>query len=691
MANEVTISQETAEGIIDQLLHGYADGHRLLQASRRIPDDLSRLILRMSDLSGSNRAEGFDEYITGYPLPSVRSYALAKTWYAPEMARPGCVWTHTILIPASVMEQIPSLTIMQTLFKRPGNADQQTAYSRAIRFSELPLNASGAGDSKGEMSSKLAELVFHHYREGAKPIVLPSYTSGDFTEEIFAIWSQQWPSLRMRLTFCTGSLSSRSYEKRPFDVQCVPAPLVREVIREMSELQSGQPEVISSLNDEIPSWAETAATDARSFSGGDLRSFLWSVTDSNASRSDFVPLVYLFDALHASSSLPGLIDALAKTFPKPDDGRGVKSLFLGATATALKQWRFQEHEILLELGRTSRFGSFDASSLSLKPRAAELCLTNPAAAKRLIPTLFGSALNPLGEQILEGLISAADHGIVWDLARERAELLPTLFRLNPQLATSPQLWLEGSDRRRELIDSLKSVADADLVDRVVRAILDSGTHGVIRTALDRWGKDATFAILKWTNSHAGHMWEETREALFFQIPYVMDWVGHHSDANFDCLVSIAHIVAPYSYQIVQYDSMIWLEVLEALKDTGKEMEITYLSTFVLALAFGNAPPAPVRLLALSFERVHEIAESNRMSDEAWTIMAPLVPELSRYSNWDKCERLRRALVGAFIRHAWPVSALKQTVKDKRLRRNIMKSVRKVDGGAEYFRRLHVSD
>src|SRR5271169_1085273 len=92
-----------------QLLHGYSEGHRLLESSFKPQDDLTRLMLRMSDLSGSSIVRGFEEYITGYPLASINAYALAKTWYAPEMPRPGCVWTHTIVIPEQTLSEISNL------------------------------------------------------------------------------------------------------------------------------------------------------------------------------------------------------------------------------------------------------------------------------------------------------------------------------------------------------------------------------------------------------------------------------------------------------------------------------------------------------------------------------------------------------------------------------------------------------
>src|SRR4051812_5480513 len=99
MANEIKReTQAVGHALVHQTLHGYSEGHRLLAASVALPDDAQHLMLRMSDLSGPQVIQGFEEYLTGYPVPSLSAYAFAKTWYADEMRRPGCVWTHTLLL-----------------------------------------------------------------------------------------------------------------------------------------------------------------------------------------------------------------------------------------------------------------------------------------------------------------------------------------------------------------------------------------------------------------------------------------------------------------------------------------------------------------------------------------------------------------------------------------------------------------
>src|SRR5438445_647091 len=142
MANALTSVVNVENGsdlLVHQLMHGYADGHRLVEGSLKLPDDLTRLTLRMSDLSGPNMRSGFEEYLTGYPLSSIDAYAFARTWYASEMPRPGCVWTHTLVIPATAMARIPSLGALEALFKRPTEGAFSGSYGTPIPL-EAVLN-----------------------------------------------------------------------------------------------------------------------------------------------------------------------------------------------------------------------------------------------------------------------------------------------------------------------------------------------------------------------------------------------------------------------------------------------------------------------------------------------------------------------------------------------------------------------
>jgi len=228
---------------------------------------------------------------------------------------------------------------------------------------------------------------------------------------------------------------------------------------------------------------------------------------------------------------------------------------------------------------------------------------------------------------------------------------------------------------------------SDLIKGTVRALLESGSDEFMRRALDLWGKDAVFEMLDWTALHDGAMSDTCRDALRQHLPDVMDWVESKSVQSFGAFYSIVRIVGPYASKISQRDSVVWLRNFRHLQSQGREGEVILISAFLLALGLSNSPPSPVELILESFERVHEAARTDRLSDTAWVIVEPFVPELSWLYNWDKCERLRRGLVSAFVRYEWPTSGLKMAIKDNEILRQLVRSAKRVDGAEQFGRAI----
>ena len=73
---------------IEQALHGYYEGHKLLASSVETFSQTDRR--KMSILSDWDEYVPDQEdssYLTCYPLPNSPYYVVAKTWYASEMKR----------------------------------------------------------------------------------------------------------------------------------------------------------------------------------------------------------------------------------------------------------------------------------------------------------------------------------------------------------------------------------------------------------------------------------------------------------------------------------------------------------------------------------------------------------------------------------------------------------------------------
>ena len=667
---------------IHQTLHGYSDGHRLLDGSLKLADEVSRVVLRMSDLSGSNAAPGFEEYITGYPLEAMNLYALAKTWHAPEMPRPGCVWTHTLFIPNDCMSQIPDLLALTTLFRRPQGPTNVRGYSGDIQFEPLEDSIS-LKEKNGR--TQIADLLETLYNQKKDSVLIGAQNSRSYESPIFRIWSQQWPQLRRVFTFCTGALSARGFNGKPFDIQCVPMSLVREIIAVTASKQSQELTGLIKSEEPRPAWLTLALEDALSNQGLAFRRMLWEFGDT-PNRELFEPLSRLIVKLSelTESSLEEAIELVAEGFPESDSGTRLKqALFKHGDNESIVP-HFDEGELLAAFARTPRHSAFSGEMLHLKRRASQLCLSDQQSASRTISQLFRSPVNPLGEDILAGLVEAINPVIARSVTIEQPQFLPTLFRAKPELGTSADLWIAGGDRKRELFEALVAHKELDhsLVEKIVQALAASDSEFLLRRALEIWGKPAVFGIFDMVASGRLTLTENVRGALIFHTPSIVQWLLTHESCSLETTVKAAHVVAPCSDQIRHFRYDIWLNAFKDLLKQGDERETNYLAALLLALGFQNAPPDALALVELTFNRIHQVAWDDKIPDHTWLILEPLVPHLFWLHDWDKCERLRRGLVEAFVKFRWPVIKLADCVKGEFFLQKVVDSARHVDGGRE---------
>ena len=128
---------------LQQALHGYADGHRQLALSTQLKPRDVKTMLVLSDLSGPSAAIEPAGYLTGYPLSDSKMYAIAQADLAGPRdvaLRPGCVWTHTILIDFADIATLSDASTLLPLFRRP-TSESTAGYGASV---ETPLDSSAA-------------------------------------------------------------------------------------------------------------------------------------------------------------------------------------------------------------------------------------------------------------------------------------------------------------------------------------------------------------------------------------------------------------------------------------------------------------------------------------------------------------------------------------------------------------------
>jgi len=682
--------------LIHQSFHGYSEGHRLLESSIKLPDEIARLMLRMSDLSGGSIFPGFEEYLTGYPITSLNVYVFAKTWYAAEMPRPGCVWTHSLILQFKDFEAIPSLAQLTKLFARPKDLKSQKisgAYANSLRFA-LEITDIPTGLEDPSVSTQLNALVNALYACKKRNLLVAAPSSTSFENSILGIWSQQWPSLRSNFSFCTGALSARGFAGKPFNIQFAPPQLIREITTSALAKQSQEMSVLSrDIVATDKTWIDSTVIDAKLPNGGQFRTLLWSMADGNR-LDDFEGFASLVAQSQADRSIPlvNLIPLVAKQFPEKSCGVTLKRNFFGETRPSILEFRFSEWEILSELSVSENSGAFDSENLNLRSRAKNLCIDSPDDAKQLISKLFRGPINSLGEDVLAGLLEAMNPEIAKRITREQPHFLPTLFRAKPELGTSADLWRAAGDHVRELFESLSSSGNLndEHITAISEAIVSGGAETLVKRALDKWGKPAALGILNHLLQSGNELSERVMGDLTFHNEIIMEWLIASPDRPLFAKINCAHIVAPYSYQIQKFGTDIWLRTYQELREQSKRKELNYLATLLLALGLQNAPPVAVKVTALCFEHIHQLSWDDKMPDANWIILDPIVPHLAWIHDWDKCERLRRALIEAFVKFDWHPELLHDCIKSDDLLCRVLQSAKRVDGGYEHFKKYHKS-
>lgn len=203
--------------ILHQLVHGYAHGHALLGGSTQLEREDMDLVARLSDLSGAlGPGLEISSYLTLYPLPSQKYFAIARTWPDESAPRAGCVFTHTILVPLEAWA-IDSAPIRFAAALRAPSRETLSHHNNPIRFIPEGQGRCSAREPLGD------SLIQRYFGEGLTPLVWFGALNPE--SAAWCVIQAMWPSLRARFACCTLSLQPRTLDDRPFDLVFAPPPM----------------------------------------------------------------------------------------------------------------------------------------------------------------------------------------------------------------------------------------------------------------------------------------------------------------------------------------------------------------------------------------------------------------------------------------------------------------------------------
>ncbi|WP_294642963.1 hypothetical protein [uncultured Aureimonas sp.] len=640
---------------VEQTLHGYSGGHRLLTGSVQLPDAAARAMLLLSDASGGRSPDPRHGYLTGYPLPRTSTYVLARTWAAPEMSRPGCVWTHSLLIGFADLATLSGAGRLLELFRRPGASF--SGYDR-----RLPLGLTVAETPASTGREDAGALLNALYLQPTCRVEMRSEDPASDEELLLAVWLQQWPRLRRSFRFCTSTGADRSSEGAPFDVQIAPGDAGQERGSLIGAASIRREPVDPVLAD--------ALLDLRR--PGPLRAFLRRVGgDVPKGRSAMVALCRLHaavdDTVKMGASFGEALDALDAL--GPGQAQAARDLLLDRALASVDRLDDRTFAFVRE-GLSSDRLAIDAATGSRIVRA--LWLRSPRA---LIETIGrGDVLSPFASDLVSRLPARE----LMDAALSDPATIDTLMPLRPDMLAMPELWTA----RKVMPSGALDVVRAAEAPAVLEAVVAAGRVDLAVEVVRHFGAAETLATVAALSDVSGAALVRWLNAVATD-PRSLGGVLSSGLLGRAVLLGLANRLDPDAVPN-DYGEDPWLSALRSFRWRDDPEDVD-LAAFLMARALGTVSRSSAELLRTSFDRLHRaIAGGDPPSAGAWRSVERRLPWTFPWLEWDRCGRLREAAASTFVERRLDPAVFVRLTDDGPVFKRLAEAAARTRAGRHYL-------
>jgi hypothetical protein len=653
-----------SEIVVQQTLHGYRDGHRLLASSLQLPSEAKATLLALSDMSGPSMVGGFEQYVSGYPVESLQMYAFAGTWYAPEMPRPGCVWTHTLLIRFEDLHALRSAEIPFAHLTRPDLQQGFEGYSTSVVLEHSPpLYGRGLSDFAvpsfiGGAFQSVASAIF----STRSPVLLERASSDEDISLVRLLWDLQWGALRKKFKFCTGSLTPRRVGSDDFDFQILP-PKQRSRFSRMSDAHfASNDNTISDFD--VVNWDALVDT----FDGMPNPKFknylqvLGPLTPPE--RPSVGSLAHLYQRLMAPISNLEVIELLRASrmmFPEPSE-EFERQLLLHVIPGTLKA----KAPFTSTLKAVCSLGEGNGKVIGELARMAW-----QSEKTEMIDLLVSEmpeppAADPFAHNYLVSLIADVVEAKDVDLILDRApQAFGPLAFFNARVLTFPQVW--KSELARMMQGLLETVLPkgAPFFDETFSATLNAENLGAASYFLNTDPGVSVPQLLDWLESYPQANFEKIRSMMDGRGKFAIAWLKNKSEISAHTAAIILDSCRYDIRLIGDVSPSVWRS-LAAAKSLWDDDLYLRSRIVLLRLALGIRDRVGSELSAATFGFVHEAVLRNRLPGGYWDVLRPVLPGFAWWEEWDRGEQLRQGLMDRFIENPWPPEAFEKIVREKGL-------------------------
>ncbi|HEY4361434.1 MAG TPA: hypothetical protein VGN17_10705 [Bryobacteraceae bacterium] len=628
-----------------QALFGYDGGHHLLGSSLPLSTDVKHQLAVATDLSGSAPVGGFDASFTGLPLTGINYYALFCTWLAPEMPRPGCVWSHVLFIEFADLANLGELGELRSAFRHPSSASESSVYQSQLTFF---FDRSVVKTTAPMERSRMREILAALYMTPDQSVVATTNDAAQLEDLIFSIWSQQWPRLRRGFRFSSGSFADRGRTGSQFDLQVSPLANQRAWQRSAKYLLLNN-ESTPDNTSIAPKWLRDAEEDLVEPDHKGFRSFLRSYgADVDDPRSAFARLGAAFYCLERAENEDSILpfETIGSLFPERSD------------ALTLKNWMIKKFTSIRDqgsVGRSLAIVSFLLSSESAAPYAAVVLDLSqlareawPIEKKEVLTFLAHLIRQPEGPSAISfavGVANAIQPNDLRLIADERPELIPVVIGHRPALATHVEAWELPTNTQWRMYEALDSLAlGNEEWGEIMAAMLIAATNVAVREAVERAGSYAIEGALRWLSHSVSQQYlpsQGWRDALAEAATSRLQNTNLFSPT---ALAFCSWLVPPKVVRETLNAARKDVQQLarQALEELPAPLRL-HTAFLVVTLGLRAGGNEGIELLSRGFFPVYDALASDNYSSDSWQLLSTELPHLGIWKEWDRCRKLRKAV------------------------------------------------
>jgi hypothetical protein len=623
---------------LDQALFGYSQGHRLIAASAGLDRESSRVLRSVTDMRFGTHSRSF---LTVLPLPRMGSHAFIKTWPASAALRPGSVWSHVLLVPHVVLDDVPSVRPLQTLFVQP---------TRQMEEDQRALVGVFAGKLKLDMAAHvppipndranqrdLEKLVSAAYGE-SEPIEVVVDFAEYFDDSVLGLMDQQWAALRREFSARTRFRGSTS-TVAAFAISVVERPSARTA-RPKPRSQRWVSVLAEDLvrpNESVRSW---------------LRVF---GPETPRGREDVPALVSVIIAAEAGK-VPAAVELISKRFAARTAMNGLKDALFGpsdASYISIGQWPKDDGRRLRALLRVTP-QALDYRELQVARRIATARDRGDVAAGVRWEELDTTTRR----QLLGDLASLLPSRSVVEIALT-SPVTTELLALRPDTWAEPALWVSSEVG---IAQGLLTSADKETRSTTLRGLVErhdlSGATYVTGLDPTLWWRlveaDASATVVK--DSAAADIARRLIEEFGAQQVGAPD-----PPPTADQELLALNAAAPADAALWRFvASKQWVDLGDKMADAlaGFDLDRDDLcQLLIIVLAAGQrSGDSDLRGRAWNavFGQLHHLLAGAEPPDGAVRTLDELLPIGPR---WDWCGRLREGLATTAVEDSWKAEDL----------------------------------